>query len=309
MIYTCTLNPSIDYIMHVDEFHPGGLTRANKAMYYPGGKGINVSRVMKRLGVSTTALGFIGQFTGQFITDFLEKENIHHHFVNTNDYTRINVKLKGEQESEINGPGPKVTDEQLEALFDQIKSLNSGDIFILAGSVPSSLPEDFYSQVADLCSSKNILFVADTSGDALRQLVGKPVYFLKPNDHELGELFDTTIETKEQAAYFASKLIEQGTEHVVVSMGGKGAVYVSKEEHLFATVPKGEVKNSVGAGDSVVSGFIASINNGKDIKEAFISGVAAGSATAFQDDLCHKEDAERLKDEIEITPIHIKEGQ
>ncbi|GGF31902.1 1-phosphofructokinase [Halobacillus andaensis] len=309
MIYTCTLNPSIDYIMHVEDFHLGELNRAHKAMYYPGGKGINVSRVMERLGVSTTALGFIGQFTGQFITDFLDRENIYHNFVETNDYTRINVKLKGNQESEINGPGPAITVEQKDQLFDQIRSLHSEDLLILAGSVPSSLPKDFYSQVADICASQQVPFIADTSGDALRQLIGKPIFFLKPNDHELGELFDTVIETKEQAAYYASKLVDQGTKHVVVSMGGKGAVYVSKEEKWFAKVPKGEVKNSVGAGDSVVSGFIAAISSGSSIEEAFRSGVATGSATAFQDDLCQKEDADRLKGQIEIAPIRIKEGQ
>ncbi|MCP3028185.1 1-phosphofructokinase [Halobacillus sp. A5] len=308
MIYTCTLNPSIDYIMHVEEFQLGELNRAHKAMYYPGGKGINVSRVMKRLGVSTTALGFIGEFTGQFITDFLDKETISHRFVNTKDYTRINVKLKGDKESEINGPGPNVSEDQLSSLFQQIKSLQPEDIFILAGSVPSSLPKDFYSQIADICASKNVPLVADTSGDALKQLIGKPVYFLKPNDHELGELFNTEIETKEQAACYASKLVEKGTEHVVVSMGGKGAVYVSKEEQLFATVPHGKVKNSVGAGDSVVSGFIAAVSQGQSVNEAFRSGVATGSATAFQDDLCHKEDADLLKDQIEISPISIKEG-
>ncbi|MFC7064073.1 1-phosphofructokinase [Halobacillus seohaensis] len=304
MIYTCTLNPSIDYIMHLEDFQIGALNRANQTMYYPGGKGINVSRVMERLGVSTTALGYVGDFTGQFITNFLDKEGIKHSFIDTKDYTRINVKLKGTQESEINGPGPTVTEEQLKRLLEQIRSLQPQDILILAGSVPSSLPKDFYTQIANICTEKQVLLVADTSGDALKQLIGKPVFFLKPNDHELGELFETTIETKEDAAHYASKLVDQGTQHVIVSMGGKGAVYVNNTQKLFATVPKGEVKNSVGAGDSVVSGFISALSQGLEIEDAFRNGVATGSATAFQDDLCHKEDADQLKDEIKISTIN-----
>ncbi|MCP3031351.1 1-phosphofructokinase [Halobacillus sp. A1] len=303
MIYTCTLNPSIDYIMHVDGFQSGGLTRSNKTFYYPGGKGINVSRVMERLGVSTIALGYIGNFTGQFIINSLEQEGIKHNFIETGDYTRINVKLKGEQESEINGPGPNVSELQLTQLLDQVRSLHEEDFLILAGSVPSSMPKDFYNQIADICAQKNIPLVADTSGDALRQLLGKEVFFLKPNEHELGELFDTTISSVEDAAYYARKLVEQGAKHVIVSMGGKGAVYVDRDHKFYANVPKGEVKNSVGAGDSVVSGFIAGLSQGKSVEEAFRDGVATGSATAFQDDLCQKEDADHLKEEIKISPI------
>ncbi|WP_173915682.1 1-phosphofructokinase [Halobacillus sp. Marseille-Q1614] len=304
MIYTCTLNPSIDYIMHVDNFKTGSLNRASQTMYYPGGKGINVSRVMKRLGSSTTALGFVGRFTGQFIKDFLTEEEINQNFIEIDDYTRINVKLKTDHEAEINGPGPQISHDQLDQLLQQVRSLQEGDIFILAGSVPSSLPNDFYSQIAKICAENKALLVADTSGDALKQITGQPLFFMKPNDHELGELFNTTIETKEQAAHYAQKLAEQGAEHVIVSMGGKGAVYVNGANKLFANVPKGEVKNSVGAGDSVVAGFIAAINQGLPKEEAFRHGVAAGSATAFQDDLCSKEEADQLISQITISPIN-----
>ncbi|WP_082233431.1 1-phosphofructokinase [Halobacillus massiliensis] len=304
MIYTCTLNPSIDYIMHLDQLKSGSLNRSTQTMYYPGGKGINVSRVMKRFGTSNTALGFVGHFTGQFITSYLENEGIQQDFIQIDDFTRINVKLKADEETEINGPGPKISEEPFNQLIQQVRSLSADDYLILAGSVPSSLPEDFYFQIAELCKKNNVHLAADTSGDALKQIAGSPLFFMKPNDHELGELFNTKIETKEQAAHYGQKLAEQGAEHVIVSMGGRGAVYVSKDQKLFATVPKGEVKNSVGAGDSVVAGFISAIEKGAPVEEAFRQGVASGSATAFQDDLCSKEEADQLLSEISISPIN-----
>ncbi|MFQ3544851.1 1-phosphofructokinase [Halobacillus rhizosphaerae] len=304
MIYTCTLNPSIDYIMNVEHFESGGLNRAKQTFYYPGGKGINVSRVMSRLGVPTTALGYVGEFTGKFITDFLNEENIDHRFIETGQYTRINVKLKGDKESEINGPGPELNEEQQEKLLDQIRSLTGEDLLILAGSVPSSLPSDFYLRIADICDSTGAKLVADTSGKALEQLMGYKVALLKPNHHELGELFQTEINTKEQAAEYAMKLVDKGAEQVIVSMGGDGAVYASHDGKMYANVPKGKVKNSVGAGDSVVSGFIGGLALGMTKEEAFKYGVAAGSATAFQDDLCEKRDVYELLDEIKVSPIN-----
>ncbi|WP_079527061.1 1-phosphofructokinase [Halobacillus hunanensis] len=307
MIYTCTLNPSIDYIMQIDQVQLGKLNRADKTLFYPGGKGINVSRVMARLSIKNTALGYLGKFTGKFITDSLDQEAVHHQFVDTGQYTRINVKLKDDQESEINGPGPAINSRHLEELLAQFKKMKTNDILILAGNVPSSLPEDFYSQVSDICETNGVLLVADTSGEALKQLIGKSLFLLKPNDDELGNLFNTAIETKEQAAYYAQKLVQQGTKHVIVSMGGEGAVYVNEQVQMHADVPQGNVKNSVGAGDSVVAGFISALSLNKDMKEAFRYGVAAGSATAFQDDLCQQSDVENLLNQITITPL-LKEG-
>ncbi|MFD1020414.1 1-phosphofructokinase [Thalassobacillus hwangdonensis] len=303
MIYTCTLNPSIDYIMHVDHFENGGLNRATNAFYYPGGKGINVSRVMNRLGTTTTALGFTGQFTGEFIKNFLDQEGVAHQFIDTEQYTRINVKLKSDVESEINGPGPELSNNHQSQLLNQIEQLTSEDILVVAGSVPSSLPEDFYNRIAAICTEKDISLAADTSGKALKQLIGEKVLLLKPNHHELGQLFDTQIESPEKAAYFAKKLVDQGAQHVIVSMGGNGAVFVDQTHAWFANVPTGSVKNSVGAGDSVVSGFLTAYTNGRTLEEAFKYGVASGSATAFQDDLCEKEDVERLLPEIKVVPI------
>ncbi|ARI76591.1 1-phosphofructokinase [Halobacillus mangrovi] len=304
MIYSCTLNPSIDYVMSVHEFEAAGLNRAHQTFYYPGGKGINVSRVMSRLGVDTAALGFIGGFTGEFVKNFLSKENVSHQFVDTGQTTRVNVKLKSSNETEINGPGPNLTENHQQKLLEQVRSLTEEDTLVLAGSVPSSLPSDFYNTIADICYKNGTKFVADTSGDALKNLIGHPLFFLKPNHHELGELFSTNVDSIDKAAHYAAKLLDEGVKHVVISMGGAGAVYVGENKRLVANVPKGKVKNSVGAGDSLVSGFIAALHKGESVEEAFRYGVAAGSATAFNDDLCERDDVENLLNEIAISSIN-----
>lgn len=300
MIYTITLNPSIDYIMQVEAFHEGDLNRASNTFYYPGGKGINVSRVLSRLNVDNTALGFIGGFTGNFIREALEKENVHHRFIETNQPTRINVKLKSSQESEINGPGATISEELQHQLLQQVDQLEEGDYLVVAGSIPKSMPSSFYKEMATRCESNHAHFVADTSGKALEELVGTPTFLLKPNHHELGELFHTTISTHEDAITYARKLVEKGTQNVIVSLGAEGAVFVNKQHTFVSNTPKGTVKNSVGAGDSVVSGFIAGYVQSNDIKEAFINGVAAGSATAFSDDLCEQNYVNKLRKEINI---------
>ncbi|GEN54353.1 1-phosphofructokinase [Halobacillus faecis] len=304
MIYTCTLNPSIDYIMNVEAFEAGTLNRANETFYYPGGKGINVSRVMNRLGVKTKALGYIGGFTGTFVQQFLDQEDIEHAFIQTSQTTRVNVKLKSNKETEINGPGAEITEGLQEELLSQVRDLSNKDTLVLAGSLPSSLPSDFYITMASICAASGAKVVADTSGKALEQLLGHPLFLLKPNHHELGELFDVDIDSKEKAAEYGRKLVEQGVEHVIVSMGGEGAVYVGRNHEMFANVPKGHVRNSVGAGDSVVSGFLAALEKEETILQAFRYGVASGSATAFQDDLCQKEDVERLLSDIHVSNIN-----
>ncbi|CDQ19283.1 fructose-1-phosphate kinase [Halobacillus karajensis] len=307
MIYTCTLNPSIDYIMHVNEFEAGGLNRAQDTSYYPGGKGINVSRVMSRLDVQTQAIGYIGGFTGAFVQQFLDSESIQHDFIDTKQHTRINVKLKSNEETEINGPGSEISEQLQQELLRKIKRLSNKDTLVLAGSLPSSLPADFYVQMSTICAENDTKVVADTSGSALEQLLGHPLFLLKPNHHELGDLFNVTIDSRKKAAFYGRKLIDQGVKHVIVSMGGEGAVYIGHRKELYANVPKGEVKNSVGAGDSVVSGFLAALEKDEPIEDAFRYGVASGSATAFQDDLCKKEDVEHLLSQIDVSAINEKE--
>ncbi|WP_106495058.1 1-phosphofructokinase [Lentibacillus sp. Marseille-P4043] len=303
MIYTCTITPSIDYTVYLPEFHTGELNRSKDVYYYPGGKGINVSRVLKRLGKNSTALGFSGGFTGGYITDFLEQEGIQTNFVTTSEITRINVKIKADKESELNGPGPVITPEQQEALLAKVKSLREGDWFILAGSLPDSIAQSFYQEIADICKHNNVHFVLDTSGSALKNLINTKPFLIKPNQQELGELFDTEVTSIAKAVQLAKQLVENGIQHVIVSMGGDGAILAAKDHVFVAKAPKGTIVNTVGAGDSLVSGFIASYLNDDDPIKAFRYGVASGSATAFRTDLCQKEDVTKLLDSVEVIPF------
>ena len=300
MIYTITLNPSIDYIVGVNQFEVGKLNRTTFETKYPGGKGINVSRVLSRLGVQARALGFLGGFTGAYIETFLRNEGIEADFIKVEEDTRINVKLKTDTETEINGQGPAITGDQLSALVKQVKQLTSTDILVLAGSLPSSLPATLYRQLIEMCSEKGCKVVVDTSGTMLMDVLPYQPFLVKPNHHELGELFGVEITSKEEAVVYGKKLLELGAQNVIVSMGGAGALFLNNDITLFAEVPKGEVKNSVGAGDSVVAGFIGSIAVGEEVSTAFLTGVSAGTATAFLSDLCTVEDVEKMKENVKI---------
>ncbi|SNZ05525.1 fructose-1-phosphate kinase [Terribacillus aidingensis] len=303
MNYTCTLNPSIDYIMHVDAFRAGDLNRAANTAYFAGGKGINVSRLLNRLDVETTALGYLGGFTGTFIRETLESAGINHQFIEINEPTRVNVKLKSGEESEINGPGPSITKEQLALLLEQIRNLGKDDVLVAAGNAPSSVPADIYARMADICEKNGTRFIADTSSAALQDLIGKRMFLVKPNHHELGELFHTTISSIEDIVSYARKLHETGIENVIVSMGGEGAIFVNKYHAWKAETPKGTVKNSVGAGDSMVAGFLAAYEKTTNYEQAFTYAVAAGSATAFSDDLGERQDIENLVSQVRLTSI------
>lgn len=300
MIYTCTLNPSIDYIVQVSDFMYGELNRGERTDYYPGGKGINVSRVLKRLEIDNTALGFLGDFTGDFIKSFLLKEKIRTDFIEVNGTTRINVKLKSNQETEINGAGPNISDKDLQQLFDQIRQLQPNDILVVAGSIPASVPNDFYVKIAEICTENKVKMIADTSSQALEELLGTKLFLVKPNQHELGELFDVRIDSIENAVYYGKQLQQQGAENVIVSMGGDGAVYISDNNCFIAKAPKGKVINTVGAGDSMVAGFLTAYNKGLEQDEIFRYAVATGSATAFQADLCEKKNVETLLQLVEL---------
>ncbi len=301
MIYTCTLNPSIDFIVHINDFKMGDLNKISKEMKYPGGKGINVARVLKRLGIKSKALGFVGGFTGEFIEDYLQSEEIDFDFIKVNGDSRINIKLKTDFETEINGLGPSISPEQLNEMLEQIKSLSSEDVLVLAGSIPVSLPEDIYAKMAEICRQNGVKVILDASGKTLLKTLEFKPFLLKPNHHELGELFDVEITTPEEAVPYGKKLIELGAENVIVSLAGKGALLINKDMVLHANVPSGIVKNSVGAGDSVVAGFVGTYMKDKDLKEAFRMGVASGSATAFSPDLCTREEVFTLRKQIEVV--------
>ncbi|MNO30715.1 Tagatose-6-phosphate kinase [compost metagenome] len=303
MIYTVTLNPSIDYIVEVEDFRPGELNRMTRDLKLPGGKGINVSRVLNQLGVQNKAIGFLGGFTGRYIEDWLRKESISSDFVYIADDTRINIKLKSGQETEINGSGPTIQEAEAEALLQKLVELNADDIVILSGSVPPSLGGNFYNRLISVCKQSKAEFVIDTTGLALKEaLLHKPL-LVKPNHHELAELFGVTIHSREEIITYGRKLLEAGAKHVLVSMAGEGALFITGNEVYHANAPIGIVKNSVGAGDSMIAGFVGTLTLTGDLLEAFRAGVASGSATAFSDDLADREHIEQLRPLIQLSQV------
>jgi 1-phosphofructokinase len=303
MIYTLTLNPSVDYIVELDNFQIGGLNRTKNESKFPGGKGINVSRVLKRMGVDSEAIGFAGGFTGKYIADSLQEESIQTRFVPVKDDTRINIKLKSGQETEINSRGPEISREDLDALTSEISRLGNGDMLVLAGSIPSTMPDDTYEAFAKICHDAGAEFAADAEGELLKKVLPYRPFLIKPNHHELGELFGTEIHTCEEVLPYANKLIEMGAQNVIISLAGEGAVFVNKDMAIAASVPKGILKSSVGAGDSMVAGFLAEFSRSSSYEAAFQYSVAAGSATAFSIGLCTVEKLEELLPQVEIRTI------
>lgn len=301
MIYTVTLNPSIDYIVEVDDLKLGDLNRMKRDLKLPGGKGINVSRVLNQLGADSTAIGFLGGFTGRFIDDTLREESIKTDFVIIEDDTRINIKLKHGDETEINGLGPAIREQEADALVQKLAGLQKNDIVVLSGSIPPSLGGDFYDRLISVCQQTGAEFVIDTTGEALmKALVHKPL-LIKPNHHELAELFGVTIHSKEEIVTYGRKLLEAGAKNVLISMAGEGALFITADEVYHANVPSGTVKNSVGAGDSMIAGFVGTLALHGDPIEAFRAGVASGSATAFSDDLATREKIEQLRPQVTIS--------
>ena len=303
MIYTVTLNPSIDYLVRVDDFEMGKVNRTKQEAKYPGGKGINVSRVLKRMGNQTTALGFIGGQTGSFVKSYLEKEQIPARFTEVPGDTRINIKLKSEIETEINGQGPEIPAEMYEKLMDEISRLQPEDMLVLSGSIPSSVPKDVYETIVSACRETGIKVAVDTSGPSLTGIVKAHPFLIKPNHHELGDLFSVPISSSQDAMEYGTKLVEMGAENVIVSMAGEGAILCTGTQAFIGKTPKGSVVNSVGAGDSMVAGFIGTYEKTLDIVEAFRFSLAAGSATAFSSDLCTMEDIEKLLPRINVQEI------
>ncbi|MFE8702708.1 1-phosphofructokinase [Cytobacillus sp. FJAT-54145] len=302
MIYTLTLNPSVDYIVAVDNMELGGLNRTTSETKFPGGKGINVSRVLKRLDINSKALGFIGGFTGDYIEKYLQSEGIETKFIRVSEDTRINVKLKSNQETEINGSGPCISKDAFLDLINQISHLSQEDLLVLAGSIPSTLPSNTYEEIVKICNENGVRFVVDAEGDLLKKVLSHNPFLIKPNHHELGQLFGTTVSSCEDALTFGKQLVEMGAENVIVSLADKGAVFVNKDVQIISNVPKGEMKSSVGAGDSMVAGFLSAYERTKDVKESFRYSVASGSATAFSIGLCNRDLVEQL-----LTQVNFQE--
>lgn len=297
MIYTITFNPSIDYIVSVDHFQIGHVNRTSNEYLLPGGKGINVSIVLNNLGIESIALGFIAGFTGNEIKRRVEEEfQIKTDFINVeNGYSRINFKMKSDEESEVNGNGPLITESHLSQLKQKLLRLKSGDILVLSGSIPSCVSKDIYSHIMSELKEKDINIVVDATGELLMNVLEHKPFLIKPNNHELAEMFHVKLPGIKDIIKYAKKLQELGARNVLISMAGDGALFICENGKVyFSEAPKGKVKNSVGAGDSMVAGFIAGYVNTKDYVQAFKTGIATGSASAFSENLATQEEVEAL---------------
>lgn len=295
MVYTVTFNPAIDYVVHTGVMKLGATNRSEKEEMYFGGKGINVSIVLRELGISSKALGFTAGFTGEAIENGLSEMGIDADFVRLKKgNSRINVKIKSTEETELNGQGPDIDEKAIAALFEKLDRLSDGDTLILAGSIPSSLPSDIYEKILERLSGRNIKVVVDATKDLLLNVLKYKPFLVKPNNHELGEMFGVELKTDEEIEKYARKLQEKGAVNVLISMAGDGAMLIDEFGKMHRCgVCKGTVKNSVGAGDSMVAGFTAGSLKG-DYEYALKLGTAAGGATAFSDGLAEKAKIDEL---------------
>lgn len=301
MIYTVTFNPSLDYIVGVNDFQLGMTNRTCSEQMFAGGKGINVSIVLKNLDIDSTALGFIAGFTGEEIRDQLEDMGICSDFIKLDQgLSRINVKLKSIDGTEINGAGPVIDRQALDRLFEKLDTLQEGDTLILAGSIPASMPDSIYSDIMKRLYGKGITFVVDATKDLLMNVLKYHPFLIKPNNHELGEIFGVKITERSEAAPYAKKLQEMGARNVLVSMAGKGAVLLAEDGRIYEEpAPKGTLVNAVGAGDSMVAGFVAGWTRKKDYDYAFRMGISAGSASAFSELLATEEEIQQVFESLE----------
>ncbi|CDD77060.1 fructose-1-phosphate kinase [Ruminococcus sp. CAG:9] len=315
MIYTVTFNPSLDYIVSVDDFKLGLTNRTSSELMLPGGKGINVSTVLMNLGIENTALGFTAGFVGGientalgFTAGFLGKEIIRRlhemgvksEFIQISEgVSRINLKLKSIDGTEINGAGPVISKDKVEELMKKLEELGEGDVLFLAGSIPSSMPDDMYEQIMARLDGKGVMIVVDATKDLLVNVLKYHPFLVKPNNHELGEIFGIELKTRKDVIPYGKKLQEKGARNVLISMAGEGAVLVAEDGQVFEEpAPKGRLVNGVGAGDSMVAGFVAGWMEKKDYEHAFHMGIAAGSASAFSENLARKEEIEAVYRQI-----------
>ena len=303
MIYTVTLNPSLDYFVTVDDFTLGKTNRTKSEQMLPGGKGLNVSIVLKNLGVESTALGFTAGFVGREIVRCVEKMGILAKLIMLEEgNSRINVKIKNIEGTEINGQGPAIPEAELECLKAIVKGMNAEDYLVLAGSVPGSVPDSIYKDLMILAMERGTQVIVDATGEALKQILPCKPFLVKPNNHELGAFFGVELTERAEVITYAVKLKEAGAGNVLVSMAGKGAVLVAANGQVFEMdAPKGELKNAVGAGDSMVAGFLTGWLEKQSYEHAFKMGVCTGSASAFSEDFATREEVETLMKQVEIV--------
>ena len=303
MIYTVTFNPSLDYIVSVKDFKLGLTNRTDSELMLPGGKGVNVSIVLKNLGIDNTALGFVAGFTGEEVVKRLEKFGVKNGFLEIPEgFTRINVKLKSIDGTEINGQGPSISEEKIEQLMTRLDEMGEGDVLFLSGSIPASMPDDTYQKIMERLKGKGVLISVDATQELLLKVLPYHPFLIKPNNHELGEIFGVELKTRESVVPYGKKLQEMGAENVLVSMAGEGAVLIASDGQVYdAPAPKGILKNGVGAGDSMVAGFMAGWLERKEYQHAFYMGVAAGSASAFSEQLAVKEEIDQVYEQVVKT--------
>ena len=300
MIYTITFNPALDYISQVENFEIGKINRTETEKILPGGKGLNVSTVLGNLGIESTALGFIAGFTGEELKRDIEQRGIKTDFIKVKKgITRINVKISSKEETALNGNGPDIATEDINELLEKIEQINSKDTVILAGNIPKCINNDIYEIICKKLECKKVRFVVDATKELLMNVLKYKPFLIKPNKEELEETFKEKIETKEDIIVHAKKLQEMGAQNVLISLGGEGAILVTKEnKEYFLNAPKGKVLNTVGAGDSMVAGFVAGYEKSGDYQYAFKVGLAAGSASAFSMNLATSEEVANLLKEI-----------
>lgn len=296
VIYTITFNPALDYIVEIEKFEKNEINRTNSELILPGGKGINVSIVLKNLGIESTALGFIAGFTGKEIEKKLKDSVINTDFIEIEEgFSRINMKIVSEKETAVNGNGPNITQNYINDLFRKLENIQDDDILVLSGSIPKSISNDIYEKICEKLEGKNIKIVVDATGELLLKVLKYNPFLIKPNRHELGEIFDVEVDTKEKAKIYGKKLQELGARNVLISMGRLGAVLIDENGREYSFVaPGGERVNTVGAGDSMVSGFIAGYLKNNNYEEALKMGIATGSASACSKYLATKEDVFNL---------------
>lgn len=297
MIYTVTFNPSLDYIVSVDDFQVGRTNRTTSEMILPGGKGINVSTVLWNLGIESTALGFVAGFTGEVIEKEVSRLGVKAGFIHLDQgISRINLKLRNIEGTEINGQGPVIRDTQVNELMKQLDAMKQGDVLVLAGSIPASMPDDIYRRIMEALSDRGVLMAVDATKELLLNVLEYHPFLIKPNNHELGEIFGVELRTREEVVPYGQKLQEKGARNVLISMAGEGAVLLAEDGSIYsAPAARGTLVNGVGAGDSMVAGFLAGWLEQERYEHAFYMGMAAGSASAF---------SEHLATRAEVTAVY-----
>lgn len=296
MIYTVTFNPSLDYIVSVEDFRLGLTNRTSSELILPGGKGINVSTVLGNLGIESTALGFVAGFTGAEICKETEAAGIRSDFIQIEEgISRINLKLKSIDGTEINGQGPDISEEKVSMLMEKLDALEAEDVLVLAGSIPASMPDDIYQKIMERLKGRGVRIVVDATKDLLLNVLDYQPFLIKPNNHELGEIFGVNLSTRDEVIPYGRKMQEKGARNVLISMAGEGAVLIAEDGQVYTSpAPKGTLVNGVGAGDSMVAGFLAGWLKQRDYEYAFHMGIAAGSASAFSEYLATRSEIEAV---------------